>query len=182
MLDKEITLFQQESGLYCLASCGKCCTKPDIEACVLEFLPLAYHLYKEHKALEYLHQLETHKNALCVLLQPFLGQDGKGFCGDYKYRGLICRLFGFSGRRNKYGSKELVTCKLIKEGEAKLYEAASEYVNLGNLEIPMMGNYSMMLCAIDFQLASKYYPINEAISLAIETVLAYYSYRSRNLG
>jgi hypothetical protein len=41
-LDKEIAAFQSWSGLHCKFGCGKCCTKPDIEATILEFLPFIY--------------------------------------------------------------------------------------------------------------------------------------------
>lgn len=181
-LDKHIAAFQQESSLSCIASCGKCCSKPDIEASVLEFLPLAYHLYKEKKAFDVLDKLQIYEGAYCFILQPLLGQNDKGFCGNYRYRGLICRLFGFSARRDKYGNKNLVTCKSIKENQALQYEAANLKIGGGGMDVPMMSNYSMMLNAIDFQLASRYYPINIAIKLAIENVLSYYSYRSKWTG
>ncbi len=179
MLDSHIGNFQQQSQLGCLTSCGKCCSKSDIEASVLEFLPFAYHLYKEKKAFEVLEMLQHNESSYCIILQPFLGQHDQGFCSDYRYRGLICRLFGFSARRDKYGNKNLVTCKTIKESQATQYEAASSKIGLGDLDVPMMSDYSMMLNAIDFQLASKYYPINTAIKMAIENVLSYYSYRSK---
>ena len=182
MLNQHIAVFQKESNLGCLASCGKCCSKADIEASVLEFLPLAYHLYKEKKALEVLEMLQQHDSGYCVILQPFLGQGDRGFCANYKYRGLICRLFGFSARRDKYGSKNLVTCKTIKESQSAEYNEASNKISLGEMDVPMMSNYSMMLNAIDFQLASRYYPINTAIKMAIENVLSYYSYRSKWAG
>jgi hypothetical protein len=35
----------------------------------------------------------------------------------------------------------------------------------------------MQLHAIDFDLAQKFYPINQAIRHAIETILQYYAYR-----
>lgn len=181
-LNQHIALFQKESNLSCLASCGKCCSKPDIEASVLEFLPLAYHLYKEKKAFEVLEILQKHDSGYCIILQPFLGQEDSGFCANYKYRGLICRLFGFSARRDKYGSKNLVTCKTIKENQNSEYNAASDKISRGEMDVPMMSNYSMMLNAIDFQLASRYYPINTAIKMAIENVLSYYSYRSKWAG
>lgn len=177
-LEKEIKLFQQESQLSCLPSCGKCCSKADIEATILEFLPFAYHLYKEQRALECLDKLENHNSPVCVLLNPFLGQNEKGFCSVYKHRGLICRLFGFSARTDKNGNKNLVTCALIKGEQPAAYDIASAQVFSGEMRIPLMNNYAMMLYAIDAQLASNYYPINEAIRLAIETVLSYYSYRS----
>lgn len=181
-LNREIEVFQKESKLSCLASCGKCCSKADIEASVLEFLPLAYHLYLERKAFEVLEALASSDTSYCFLLQPFIGESDKGFCGNYKYRGLICRLFGFSARRDKYGNKNLVTCSSIKSNQPHQYGTATKQIESGILEVPMMADYAMRLNAIDFQLGSRYYPINMAIKLAIENVLSYYSYRSRFIG
>ena len=181
-LDSEISLFQTNSELRCVASCGKCCTKPDIEASVLEFLPFAYHVYKEGRAEEILRKAENADSAVCVLLQQFLEKSNAGFCGEYRSRGLICRLFGFSARTDKNGIKDLVTCSPIKSAQPIQYEEASSHIASGNLQVPVMSHYFMMLYAIDYQMASKFYPINEAIRLAIETVLSYYSYRSKNAG
>lgn len=181
-LDVQIRTFQNESKLSCLSSCGKCCSKSDIEATVLEFLPLAYHLYKDGKAIEVLEEIGSSESSYCYVLQPFIGQEEKGFCGNYKYRGMICRLFGFSARKDKYGNKNLVTCKSIKENQPEEYATVVSKLSTDSVSVPMMGNYSMMLHAIDFELGSKYYPINTAIKLAIEKVLSYYSYRSRSIG
>ena len=181
-LEKDVTSFQLQSGLKCLSACGKCCSKADIEASILEFLPFAYHLYKNDQAFDFLDQLKNSNSAYCLLFRPFLGVDHKGFCSDYKYRGLICRLFGFSGRRDKYGTKNLVTCKVIKTEQEDIFTRVSEDISTEKMEVPMMSDYSMKLYAIDFQLAAKYYPINEAIKLAIETVLSYYSYRTNKAG
>ena len=41
----------------------------------------------------------------------------------------------------------------------------------------MMNQYYMQLHAIDMDLTRDFYPINEAIKRAIETVLAWYAYR-----
>lgn len=181
-LDNEINLFQKKSELRCVASCGKCCTKPDIEASILEFLPFAYYAYKEGRAEEYLRKVENPDTSICVLLQPFLGKNDAGFCGEYRSRGLICRLFGFSARTDKNGLRNLVTCSQIKVAQPTQYEEVSNSITSGELQVPVMNHYFMMLYAIDYQLASRFYPINEAIRLAIETVLSYYSYRTKNAG
>lgn len=44
-LENEITDFKLQTNLHCLSGCGKCCTKPDIDASPLEFLPWAFHLF-----------------------------------------------------------------------------------------------------------------------------------------
>lgn len=174
-LDAEITFFQQWSSLYCKTGCGKCCFKPDIEATVLEFLPFALHLHNNNIAFEWLEKLKVNDSSICLILNPT--QAGSGLCSEYAHRGLICRLFGYSARTNKYGTRELVTCQIIKTDQAHAYEVAKSKVE-NNGQIPVMNNYYMQLLGIDQQLAQDFYPINEAIKKAIETVLHYYVYRN----
>ena len=47
-LDKETQKFGKQSNLKCLANCNLCCLKKGLEANVLEFLPLAYHLVQNN--------------------------------------------------------------------------------------------------------------------------------------
>lgn len=173
-LDNEIASFQASSTLHCKFGCGKCCFKPDIEATVLEFLPFAHYLYRRGDALSWHEKLGEQNESLCVILNPT--QNGAGMCSEYVYRGLICRLFGYSARVNKYSKKELVTCQIIKTEQADAYRAAVETIEGGG-EVPVMSQYYMRLHAIDVDLTRDFYPINRAIQKAIETVMHYYAYR-----
>ncbi|MGE0590660.1 MAG: YkgJ family cysteine cluster protein [Cyclobacteriaceae bacterium] len=171
-LDEEISNFRHSSGLHCKPGCGKCCLKPDIEATTLEFIPFAYHLYKEGKAIEWLSNPNLN-NSICAIVDTNLEN---GHCSSYATRGLICRLFGFSARMNKYGHKELVTCQVIKTEQPGQFLAAYGEVVAGS-PIPLMRDYYMKLRAVDWELSNQFFPINVAIRKAIETVLHYYSYR-----
>lgn len=175
-LDQEISQFQGWSGLHCKWGCGKCCFKPDIEATILEFLPFALALYHADQAFAWLEKLEQSNSSICLILNPT--QSGAGLCTEYKHRGLICRLFGFSARTNKHGRKELVTCEIIKTEQADQYTLAYKKVAEEKELIPVMHQYYMQLHAIDYALTKDFYPINEAIRKAIETVLAWYAYRN----
>jgi len=175
-LDQSIAAFQQWSTLSCKLGCGKCCFKPDIEATVLEFLPLAYHLYQDGKAEIWLERLKLMGGDLCAVLNP-RQIDSAGLCSEYIYRGLICRLFGYSARINKYNQKQLVTCQIIKEEKKEAYELASERIN-ASAEVPVTSHYYLQLHSIDPDLGREFYPINVAIRQALETVLHYYAYRS----
>lgn len=174
-LDSHIAAFQGQSGLGCSWGCGKCCFKADIEATVLEFLPFAHHLYKNGLAFEWLEKVSNSEEAICLILNP--QQNGAGLCSQYRHRGLICRLFGFSARTNKYGTRELVTCQVIKTEQNALYQQASTHVAEGG-DIPVMNHYYMQLHSIDFQMAQEFFPINQAIKHALEVILHYYAYRS----
>jgi Uncharacterised protein family (UPF0153). len=173
-LDAEIASFQSWSGLHCKFGCGKCCFKPDIEATILEFLPFAHHLHQNDLAFQWLEKLQSNDDPICLILNPT--QPGAGLCSQYEYRGLICRLFGYSARTNKYNQKELITCQIIKTEQKENYEKSVQKIE-GGEAVPVMSNYYMQLHAIDFELTRDFYPINIAIRKAIELVLQYYSYR-----
>lgn len=173
-LDQEISTFQSWSGLHCAWGCGKCCFKPDIEATILEFLPFAHYLYTQDKAIAWLEKLNSTDASICLILNPT--QAGAGLCSQYKHRGLICRLFGYSARTNKYGAKELITCQIIKTDQSTNFELAGSKIASGE-EVPVMNQYYMQLHAIDFELTREFFPINEAIKRAIEVILHYYAYR-----
>ena len=176
-LDGEIASFQSWSELHCKTGCGKCCLKPDIEATILEFLPFALHLYKQDKAFEWLDKLKASDSSICLILNP--AQGGAGLCTEYPHRGLICRLFGYSARTNKYAKKEMITCQIIKTEQAEKYQHAVAAIGEGE-SIPLMNQYYMQLHGIDRELTKQFYPINRAITLAIEEVLNYYAYRSES--
>ena len=174
-LDNEIASLQLWSGLQCSWGCGKCCFKPDIEATILEFLPFASYLHANHQAEEWLDKLNNSNSSLCLILNPTQG--GAGMCSEYKHRGLICRLFGYSARFNKYGKKELITCQIIKTEQRENYEMAQTRISNDVETVPVMSQYYMQLLAIDDQLGREFFPINEAIKRAIEVILHYYAYR-----
>ncbi|MEK6783212.1 MAG: YkgJ family cysteine cluster protein [Bacteroidota bacterium] len=174
-LDGEIKAFQESSTLQCKMGCGKCCFKPDIEATILEFLPFAHYLYKAGKANEWLDRLNASDSSICHILNP--SQPGAGLCSEYQYRGLICRLFGYSARTNKYGEKELITCQIIKTEQVEAYQNIESKIAMGE-HVPVMNQFYMQLHAIDFELTRDFYPINKAIQISIESVLHYYAYRN----
>ncbi|MCX7636538.1 MAG: YkgJ family cysteine cluster protein [Cyclobacteriaceae bacterium] len=172
-LDERIAHFQQKSGLFCPPGCGKCCLKPDIEATVLEFLPFAWHMYKAGTAEMWYEKVKSVNDAICVILNP--QQQGQGWCSQYPYRGLICRLFGYSARHNKYGGPELITCSIIRDESS--YSGTVKAVEEGSMEVPYMRNYYMQLQGIDPVLSAERLPINQAIARAMESVMAYMAYR-----
>lgn len=175
-LEQETAQFGQASGLSCVSGCGKCCTFPDVEASPIEFLPWAFHLFLIGEAENTLFRLQKTKSSTCFIYKP-LSLIDQGRCGNYKYRGLICRLFGFAASTDKYGSLRLATCKIIKEGQADKYNSTSEAINKG-LHVPVFTAYYLELNQIDFKLGNIILPINKALKMALEEVLHYYVYRS----
>ena len=176
LLDQDIATFRGWSELSCKAGCGKCCTKANIEATVLEFIPFAHYVYHANEAAAWLAKFEKNAdNDICLFFNPT--HIGGGLCSQYAHRGLICRLFGFSARTNKYSRREFVTCQTIKTEQATSYSQALTGIEAGGF-VPVMNNYYMRLHAIDADLARDFYPINEAIRRAIETVLHHYAYEA----
>jgi uncharacterized protein len=177
-LDKDIRKFQISTQLKCISGCGECCKKPDIEATALEFLPLAYYLYKKGVAFDYLEKIKNSDDAYCILFSPFIIGGSAGGCNQYPYRGLVCRLFGFSAFEDKHGAPMISTCKIIKTTQAENYALAVEKVKNGEY-IPIMSDFYMKIYGIDIDMGRKFYPINTAMRFAIEKVLSYYAYRGK---
>ncbi|MDV7138978.1 YkgJ family cysteine cluster protein [Maribacter sp. TH_r10] len=174
-LEQESTKFQQTSGIGCVSGCGKCCTYPDVEASPLEFLPWAFHLFLNGEAEETLLLLNNSTDLTCMIYKP-LSLIDQGRCSNYKYRGLICRLFGFAANTDKYGKLRLATCKIIKEGQQENYHKTAEAITK-DLSIPVFTEYYMQLNQIDFHLGNIILPVNKALKMALEEVLQYYAYR-----
>lgn len=173
-LDEEISAFQKWSGLHCADGCGKCCFKPDINATILEFLPLAFHAYDGNYADELYEKVKVKEDDLCVILDP---SRLNGMCSDYHHRGMICRIFGYSARMNKYGTPEMITCKIIKTEQEVNYTMAVGEISMRSKSIPIAENYYRKLMMIDDELGRTLYPINVAIKKALEEVMHYYAYR-----
>ncbi|AUP78319.1 YkgJ family cysteine cluster protein [Flavivirga eckloniae] len=175
-LEQETAQFEQSSGISCVSGCGKCCTYPNVEASPIEFLPWAFQLFLNGEAEKTIIQLNKTQSSTCLIYKP-LSIINQGRCSNYKYRGLICRLFGFTANTDKYGNLRLVTCKIIKEGQAKGYSSTAEAITKG-LYVPVFTEYYMQLNQIDFNLGNIILPINKALKMALEEVLQYYAYRS----
>jgi uncharacterized protein len=176
-LDIAIKGFSEHTSLTCKAGCGHCCTNPEIEASPLEFLPWAFYLFLNGEAESTLEKLKVRNSSVCQIYNPFsLSETSSGNCSKYKYRGLICRLFGYGANTDKYGKLRLVTCKIIKESQDLQFEKAELEISKG-LKVPVFTNYYMRLSDIDFQLGNMILPINKALKMAIEEVLQYYAYR-----
>jgi Fe-S-cluster containining protein len=174
-LDEESKQFHAESGMGCISGCGFCCANPEVPASPLEFLPLAFDLFEKGKAEEIANQLALQDQpGNCVVYRSQKEDVTKGFCGNYANRGLICRLFGASARKTKYGQKELITCKILKAEKKEAYLLTSTKINMG-MEIPVATGMYTRLADVDEYLANQY-PVNQAILMALELVLRYKFY------
>lgn len=176
-LEQESKQFHAEAGMGCLSGCGFCCANPEVPASPLEFLPLAFDLYEKGLADEIANQLVSQEDpGICVVYRSNPADVTKGFCGNYAKRGLICRLFGASARKNnKTGLKELITCKILKAEKKGAFEHTSKRIN-SDMEIPLAPAYYTRIKDIDEALTNQY-PVNQAILMALELVLRYKFYQ-----
>jgi Fe-S-cluster containining protein len=169
-LDQEIASFKSATSLGCVNGCGRCCETPAVFVTVLEVLPLAYELWKNGQALAVLEDIRNDRKGWCVFYKPDALVAGKGRCTTYPWRPLICRLFGFSAKKDKYEKSELVTCSTMKEHCATEYDGASRRLTAGTLRAPLMSDYAMQVLTIDPALGKEQFPINQAIANAIEKI------------
>ncbi len=174
-LDADIQKFYSKSSLRCLVGCGKCCTKPNIEATALEFLPLAMHYYMTGQAEQKLEEL-SEKDSLCHNFSLTSEEVGSGFCQNYNYRGLICRLFGASAAEAKGSKLKVYTCNIIKESQPEAFQKTTVEINKENFA-PIVAHYYRQLANVDPDLSRDYYPINVATKKALEFILHFYAYR-----
>lgn len=178
IVDTDIQHFKKKSGMQCLRICSHCCKNVHVTATVLELLPLAYWFYNKQTAqywLEKLAAVPTVGESKCILLRFPKNSRNVGRCTAYKLRPLICRLFGFSVVFDKNNRPQLVTCTVIKKLFKETFLETSR--SLETLHGPIMKRYYTMLYTIDFGLAQQFYPFNEALRKAIETVISHFTYR-----
>jgi len=171
-LDQETGKFGKQSGLKCLTNCDLCCRKKGLEANVLEFLPFAYYLVKNNLHDAALDLLETNPEHCINLAKTQVPGETAG-CSIYAHRGLICRLFGFSGVRDKNAKLAVYTCSLMKNEFPTEYKQTMERIN-SDMHIPVVSDFYYQIYYIDPQLANDYNPINVSIRKAIEKVAYYY--------
>uniref|UniRef100_UPI00404849DE YkgJ family cysteine cluster protein n=1 Tax=Roseivirga sp. TaxID=1964215 RepID=UPI00404849DE len=175
-LDQEMNALRTSSGLHCISGCGKCCFKADIEASPLEFIPYAFHLYLTKRIDEAYQALLLNETSICALFAPVPFSLDKGSCSNYAYRGLICRLFGFSATRDKNGLSKLITCKILKETQGDVVNTIQKGIE-SDIPVPMMSDYYFRIRSIDPNLGTMMLPINLAMQKAMEVVMGYYAYR-----
>jgi Fe-S-cluster containining protein len=169
-IDQQIALFQKATGLYCPAGCGSCCESQEVEATVLELLPLAEELFQTTRQDSVAEQIERHEkkeDRTCVFYHPDPRIPGNGCCGCYPARALVCRLFGFAGRYNKSEELEFSTCKKIKAQDPEKVRTAQAQIQAG-LSVPVFQSSFMRLACLHPALGFQRLPINQALKKALE--------------
>ncbi len=168
-LDQDIRRFVKKTNLTCAEGCGHCCEYTDLEATLLEFLPLAAWAWDHGQAESLLQSLEQDPERRHCMLYQSGKEQGQGQCGLYAKRGMICRLFGFSARRDKDGRPRFVACSVMKKSIPHQLSDIQSRIDTG-LPVPLYGIYQQKLVNIHPEWGQRMYPVNQAIRAALETV------------
>ncbi len=166
--------FQGAIGMSCLSGCGQCCENPHIEATVLEMLPLAFDYYLR-EGTDWPNQGLVDQQSVCRFYVADEKVSGKGRCSQYELRPMLCRLFGFSTRLNKYGREEFMTCRPLKENFPQACSRAQDIVASG-VEAPFMNEFSLKLDAIEPSLSREKMPISLAFEKAVGLIGLWMNY------
>ena len=171
-LDRQIRDFRLHSGLRCKKHCGACCESSHVEATTLECLPLAREIFRrgqEDDICTIIDKRLDEGTYRCVLYLPDSQNAGLGKCSFYPFRPLICRLFGYAARKNKYGKLELSFCKVMQDNHSakqKLLSAAP----LEHLNPPVFQSSFLRIASLNPAMGFHLQPINRALKEAMEYV------------
>jgi Fe-S-cluster containining protein len=171
-LDETIHALKVETGLSCVEGCGKCCETPNrnIEASVLEVIPLALALWENGTGDFWLKRLEQYSDSdFCIFYHSEPLFPGTGKCSVYPLRPLLCRLFGFAAKTGKNGEIVFSLCRKVKEVYPGLKEAVQQKI-LEGTEVPVCSDFGRRVEALNPLLGNRKYPINTAIRMALEKI------------
>jgi Fe-S-cluster containining protein len=167
-IDRDVESFQKKTGLGCQSGCGRCCHSPKVETTVLEMYPLVEQLIESGQMEQWYDRAKTVSfTGPCVFYKPDPLDPDKGRCTVYAFRPAICRLFGFSARKNKRDQHELITCSVIKGKEGRRINDIQDRINRG-LKVPVMQDYSARVYQLHPVLGCRQMTINLAFRKAAE--------------
>ena len=154
---------QVNSGFSCPTGCGKCCQNPEVEASVLEMIPMAMKLWREGQALEWLDFLP--EAGICHILESH--GPGRGRCSSYEERPIVCRAFGVSGYFDKSHAIGVSLCCELKE----LHSPTEKELNQLAPSLPVIADWAQQVFSLSPELSRERYPLNVALKMALEKVL-----------
>jgi len=139
-LEKQQKRFSERFCVHCKTGCGICCEHftPDLTNLEAEYLALG--LISEERDDEVVKMMEERdpENPAC----PFYNQtDEMHHCTVYKWRPLICRLFGGAASRNKAGHAVFKNCKWNEN----THEITTKTLESHKRDLVIMGDYGWML-------------------------------------
>ncbi len=168
-MDALSSRFQNATGLRCLPGCGTCCDTEEVEATVVEVIPLCWKILlgrDEERYLSAIAEMEERGTRRCVIYDPSETREAEGCCALYEFRPLVCRLFGFAARRDKKGGLEFAACKCLKDAAPEAVKRAQIGVGSG-LSVPVYQDAFMRVASVNPAMGFRRLPINQAIKEAL---------------
>lgn len=168
-LDVAVADFAARTGLACPQGCGHCCRSEKVEATVLECIPLAFELFRTFQAELILKRLEKDcDERRCILYRSDFTEAGLWGCSQYRFRPVVCRLFGFAGNRDRGGIARLAMCRIMKEGAGP--GACALVVDDGDISLPLFSDAGLRITALHPGLGVARMPVNTALREALQKV------------
>jgi Fe-S-cluster containining protein len=142
-LDDAIASWQRASGLGCPQGCGACCARYEPAVLPLEGMAVAAYVERTRNSTAVLEAASPQEGAGCVFNDP----DSPLHCTVYPARPLECRLFAFSGVRDKHGEPLFRLCRDMSGPERRTLDASALRARYGVLP-PLMPDYGARLHAL----------------------------------
>ena len=143
-LEKKQQKFASTFNITCKDGCGTCCEhfNPNITEVEAEFL--AYGLIVEGRDQEIYDALQVFDDnaEYCPLYNKY---DIYKHCTVYKWRPLVCRLFGYAASLDKDGNPVYRTCKYNDRN----CDVSTEVLKKNKSSLVIMKDYGMMIEEID---------------------------------
>lgn len=167
-LDRATARYGGAVGISCPPGCGRCCQNPQIEATVLDMIPVARELLRDAdgNAIDEIYQRALAEES-CIFFKQDAHDRSKGRCGIYPLRPSLCRLFGFAPRSGKHGAMEHVGCGVHKEMDPGINARAEAYLRTK----PQVADYqtsAQRLASIQPNLAESRGPLNKKLAEALD--------------
>lgn len=166
-IEKSIRSAMRASDIGCPDRCGACCYSKGIETTVLELFPLMMHVLRSGK-LDYVVERLNCRTELdpCVFFESWPEGERNGFCTVYRFRPLVCRMFGFSARLRKDGAREAQVCRIVRQRDP---EDVSRFEALcRNATVPDMASCFMRIAGLDPQRGYRLMPFHDALRETID--------------
>ena len=168
-LDLAVAAFASHAKLACPPGCGHCCCSENVEATVLECIPLAFELFRTFQAELILKRIDRNGDKKrCVLYRCDYTEAGLWGCSHYRQRTVVCRLFGFAGNRDRTGIPRLAMCRVMKEQLRP--KTITEAYKHNDLVMPLFSEAGLRITALHPGLGAARMPVNTALREALQKV------------
>jgi len=166
-IENQTRRIRRETGMTCPDRCGRCCWSRNIEATVIEMVPVVNHILRSGMLPGVLDALDgTDPGGLCVFFRPDMAHRDHGFCSEYRYRPLVCRLFGFSARRGKDDRITPQVCRTMKTHNPVSFQRFEAMCTDGRV-VPMRA-WFQQIASLEPSRGYRLMPVNQALKECID--------------